>query len=54
MFSIATIELSTSIPTPSAKPDSDKTFSVMPVKYMHTNAATTLNGMENAIMIVGR
>ena len=51
---MATIELYTSMPTPSARPDSDSTFSVMPVKYMHTNAATTLSGIENAMMIVGR
>ena len=54
MFSMATMELSTSMPMPSARPDSDSTFSVMPLKYMHTNAATTLIGIEQAMMIVGR
>ena len=54
MFSMATMELSTSMPTPSARPDRDSTLSVMPVKYMHTKAMTTLRGMEKAMMIVGR
>ena len=54
MFSMATMELSTSIPMPSANPERDSTLSVMPVKYMHTKAATTLIGIEKAMMIVGR
>ncbi len=54
MFSIDTIELSTSIPTPSARPERDMTFSVMLQKYMHTNATTTLAGIESATISVGR
>ena len=54
MFSMATMELSTSMPMPRLRPPSDITFSVMPVKYMHTNAITTLMGIENAMVIVGR
>ena len=54
MFSMATMELSTSMPMPRLRPLSDSTFSVMPVKYMHTNAMTTLMGMEKATVMVGR
>jgi len=50
---MTTIELSTSIPTPSASPDNEITFSVIPVKYMSTTAKITLNGIEHAITIVG-
>ena len=53
MFSITTIELSTSIPTPSAKPERDIMFSVIPLKYMQTTAVTRLTGMERAITSVG-
>ncbi len=35
---MTTMELSTSIPTPSANPDKDITFSVIPLKYIHTTA----------------
>ena len=51
---MATMELSTSMPMPRLRPDSDSTFSVMPVKYMHTKAMTTLMGMEKATVMVGR
>ena len=54
MFSMDTMELSTSMPTPSASPDRDMTFSVMPVKYMHTKATTTLAGIDMATISVGR
>ena len=54
IFSITTTELSTSIPTPSARPDRDMIFSVTPLKYMATMAATTLRGIEHATIMVGR
>ncbi len=54
IFSITTIELSTSIPTPRAKPEREMMFSVIPLKYMHTTAVTRLIGMEKAITRVGR
>ena len=54
IFSITTMELSTSIPTPSARPDSEITFSVTPLKYMHTIAVIKLTGMEQATTAVGR
>ena len=54
MLSMETMELSTNMPMPSARPDSESTLSVMPVKYMQTNATTTLSGIESAMMIVGR
>ena len=54
MFSMDTMELSTSMPMPSARPDSDSTFNVMPLKYMATKATTTLTGMEKATVRVGR
>ena len=49
-----TMELSTSIPTPMAMPDRDMTLRVMPVKYIHTKATTTLAGMDSATIRVGR
>ncbi len=54
IFSITTIELSTSIPTPSASPEREIIFNVIPLKYMHTTAVTRLTGMESAITSVGR
>ena len=54
MFSITTMELSTSIPTPSARPDSEITFIVTPLKYISTMAVRILIGMEQAMTKVGR
>ena len=54
MFSITTMELSTSIPMPRARPDREMIFRVTPLKYMHTMAVTRLTGMENATTMVGR
>ena len=54
IFSITTIELSTSIPTPSASPDKEMMFRVTPEKYMATSAVMILIGMEHAITNVGR
>ena len=54
MFSITTMELSTSIPMPSASPDREMIFSVTPLKYIHTMAVTRLTGMEKATTSVGR
>ena len=53
MFSMTTIELSTSMPMPRASPDSEMMFRVTPLKYMHTMAVTRLTGMENATTMVG-
>ena len=53
MFSITTIELSTNIPMPSARPDREIMFSDIFEKYISTIAKMTLNGMEQAITIVG-
>ena len=54
IFSITTMELSTSIPTPSARPESEMTFNVIPLKYIHTIAVIRLIGMEQATTAVGR
>ncbi len=54
IFSITTMELSTSIPTPSARPDKEIMFNVTPEKYMATNAVIILIGIEQAITKVGR
>ena len=54
MFSITTTELSTSIPTPTARPESEIRFSVIPEKYINTIAKITLIGIEHAIITVGR
>ena len=48
------MELSTSIPTPSASPDREIIFSVTPEKYMATSAVIILMGIEHAITKVGR
>ena len=53
IFSITTIELSTSIPIPNTRPDIEIIFKVIPVKYISTIAVTTERGIEHAITIVG-
>ena len=53
IFSITTMELSTSIPIPSARPEREIIFRVTPLKYMQTTAVTRLTGMENATTMVG-
>ena len=53
-FSITTMELSTSIPTATARPESEIMLSVTPEKYISTNANTTLMGIEQRVMNVGR
>ena len=53
MFSMTTMELSTSMPMARESPLSEMMFSVMLEKYMHTSAATTLSGMAQAMMMVG-
>ncbi len=50
---MTTMELSTSIPIPSARPDREIIFNVTPLKYIHTIAVTKLMGMENATTTVG-
>ena len=50
---MTTTELSTSIPTPSARPDSEIMFSVTPLKYISTMATITLKGMLKATTMVG-
>ena len=42
------------MPMPSARPDREMMFKVMPLKYMQTIAVTKLMGMENATTNVGR
>ena len=54
MFSMTTIELSTSIPMPSANPDNEIMFKEILEKYINTTAKITLSGMEHAITSVGR
>ena len=51
---MTTMELSTSMPTPSARPDSEMMFSVTPVKYISTTANVRLMGMLMATTNVGR
>ena len=48
------MELSTSIPTPSARPDREMIFKVIPVKYISTIQVRILIGIENAMISVGR
>ncbi len=38
---------------PSARPDKEITFKVIPLKYISTTAVTRLMGMEQAITAVG-
>ena len=45
--------LSTSMPTPSARPDSEMMFSVTSVKYISVMAHIRLNGMLHATINVG-
>lgn len=54
MFSTTTTELSTSIPTATARPESEIILIVTPEKYMSTMAKTRLSGIETSVMIVGR
>ena len=54
MFSMTTMELSTSMPTPTASPAMEMTLSVTPEKYISTMAKVTLMGMESATISVGR
>ena len=41
------------MPTPSARPEREITFKVIPLKYMHTIAVIKLIGMEHATTAVG-
>ena len=50
---MTTMELSTSIPIPSARPDSEIIFRVTPLKNIHTTAVTRLIGMDTATTAVG-
>ena len=52
-FSITTMELSTSMPTLSARPDMEMMFRLIPAKYMHTKAVMTLMTMESPTITVG-
>ena len=54
MFSSTTMELSTSIPMPRARPLRVMMFSDSPVKYISTSAKSTLSGMLTPTTIVGR
>ena len=47
------MELSTSMPIPSARPDNDIMFSEIPVKYININAVRTDRGMLTATTMVG-
>ena len=51
---MTTTELSTSIPTDTAKPDREIMLMVTPEKYISTMAKMTLVGMEIRVMRVGR
>ena len=50
---MTTIELSTSMPTATASPESEIILIVMPEKYISTTASTRLRGMLTATMKVG-
>ena len=52
VFSITTIELSTSIPTATARPESDIILSDIPEKYIRTIANMILTGIENTVISV--
>ena len=54
MFSMTTIELSTSMPMPIARPDIEMTFIVTPEKYIRTSANRTETGIEMPTIRVGR
>ena len=51
---MTTTELSTSIPTATARPDREIMLMVTPEKYISTMANTTLSGIEQRVMKVGR
>ncbi len=53
MFSITTIELSTNMPTPRARPPMDITLRVTPEKYISTKLVTRLIAMDAARIRVG-
>ncbi len=46
--------LSTSMPTPRARPPRDMTFKVVPVRYMRKKVATTESGIEMPMISVER
>ena len=54
MFSSTTMELSSSIPMPSASPPSVMMFSVNPPKYIRPNVAMMDTGIAMAMMVVLR
>ena len=54
MASSTTMALSTSMPTPRARPPSDMMFSDVPVWYIMKNVATTEMGMEAPMIMVLR
>ena len=54
MFSRTTIALSTSIPTPRARPPSDIKLRETPPRYIGAKAHTTLTGMAVAMIAVAR
>jgi hypothetical protein len=51
IFSNTTIELSTSIPTPNAKPPKDIVFKEIPEKYIKLNVASIAKGIAIQIII---
>ena len=51
---MTTTELSTSMPTATARPDRDIMLMVTPQKYISTTAKITLTGMDTSVMTVGR
>ena len=51
---MTTMELSTSMPTDTARPDREIMLMVTPEKNMRTIVNTTLIGMETSVMKVGR
>ena len=53
MFSITTMELSTSIPMPIASPAIEIMFIVTPEKYISTSANSTETGIEMPTASVG-
>ena len=53
MFSMTTIELSTSMPTATASPESEIILIVMPEKYISTIANVILIGILKSVMKVG-
>ena len=53
MFSITTMELSTSIPMPTERPARDMMLSCIPEKYIKTMAKVMLIGMLTAVIRVG-